>query len=42
MNITEFVDVGKENTVLVYVNNIAGPGGIWKPVKVAVKSKGAQ
>jgi len=36
-NITKLVDYGKENTMLVWVNNIQGPGGIWKPVKLAVK-----
>ena len=36
MNITEFVDFGKENEIVVWVYNIRGPGGIWKPVKLAV------
>jgi hypothetical protein len=37
VNITKLVDYGKENTMLMWVNNIQGPGGIWKPVKLAVK-----
>ena len=40
MNITEFVEFGKANEMLVWVNNIRGPGGIWKPVKLAVKRAG--
>lgn len=39
LNITELVDCGEENTMLMWVNNIQGPGGIWKPVKLAVTKK---
>ena len=37
MNVTGLLDFGKENEMIVWVNNIKGPGGIWKPVKLAVK-----
>jgi len=37
MRVTELLDFGEENEIIVWVNNIKGPGGIWKPVKLAVK-----
>ena len=38
MEITDLVDYGRQNTMFMWVNNIAGPGGIWKPVRLAVSS----
>ena len=42
MNISKSIEFGKESHLVVFVNNIRRPGGIWKPVKLAVKGRTAQ
>jgi len=39
INISKLVDYGGKNTMLMWVFNIEGPGGIWKPVRLAVKKE---